>query len=147
MVVNIFLENKSGYEAPKYAHPGDSGFDVRAAIDKPITLGPLERYIFPTGLKVIIPDGYEIQVRTRSGMAAKRGLAVLNSPGTIDAGFRGEIGVILVNLSNEGQTIEPGERIAQLVVAPVAKAEIKEIEKVPDTTTRGDGAYGSSGRF
>lgn len=146
-MVNIYIENKSGFEAPKYAHPGDSGMDVKAAIKEPITLGPLERHIFPTGLKVIIPEGYEIQVRTRSGMAAKRGLAVLNSPGTIDQNFRGEIGVILVNLSNEEQVVEPGERIAQLVVARVEKAEIAEIEKVPDTTNRGEGAYGSSGRF
>lgn len=146
-MVNIYIENKSGFEAPKYAHPGDSGMDVKAVIKEPITLGPLERHIFPTGLKVIIPEGYEIQVRTRSGMAAKRGLAVLNSPGTIDQNFRGEIGVILVNLSNEEQVVEPGERIAQLVVARVEKAEITEIEKVPDTTNRGEGAYGSSGRF
>ena len=146
-MVNIYIENKSGFEAPKYAHPGDSGMDVKAAIKEPITLGPLERHIFPTGLKVIIPEGYEIQVRTRSGMAAKRGLAVLNSPGTIDQNFRGEIGVILVNLSNVEQVVEPGERIAQLVVARVEKAEIAEIEKVPDTTNRGEGAYGSSGRF
>jgi len=146
-MVSIFLENKSGFEAPKYAHPGDSGMDVRAAIKEPITLGPLERHIFPTGIKALIPDGYEIQVRSRSGMVAKKALAVANGIGTIDASFRGEIGVILINLSNETQTVEPGERIAQLVVAAVEKAEITEIEKVPDTTNRGEGAYGSSGRF
>lgn len=146
-MVKIYIENKSGFEAPKYAHPGDSGLDVRAVIKEPVKLGPLERHIFPTGLKVLIPDGYEIQVRSRSGLAAKRGLAVLNSPGTIDASFRGEIGVILVNLSNETQTVEPGERIAQLVVAEVEKAELEEIDKVPETTNRGSGAYGSSGRF
>ena len=146
-MVKIYIENKSGFEAPKYAHPGDSGLDVRAAIKEPVELGPLERHIFPTGLKVLIPDGYEIQVRSRSGLAAKRGLAVLNSPGTIDQNFRGEIGVILVNLSNETQTVEPGERIAQLVVAAVEKAELEEIDEVPETTNRGSGAYGSSGRF
>lgn len=132
---------------PKYAHPGDSGMDIRANIEEPVTLGPLERYIFPTGIKVIIPEGFEIQVRPRSGLAAKRGIAVLNSPGTIDQSFKGEIGVILVNLSNEAQTIEPGERIAQLVVARVETAELEEVEKVPENTERGSGAYGSSGRF
>lgn len=84
-MVNIYIENKSGFEAPKYAHPGDSGMDVKAAIKEPITLGPLERHIFPTGLKALIPDGYEIQVRSRSGMVAKRGLVVGNEPGTVDA--------------------------------------------------------------
>ena len=146
-MVIIYLENSSKFDLPKYAHPGDSGMDIRANIDSPVKLGPLERYIFPTGIKALIPRGFEIQVRSRSGLAAKRGLAVLNSPGTVDAEYRGEIGVILVNLSNEEQTIEPGERIAQLVVAPVEKAEIREIEKVPQNTERGDGAYGSSGRF
>lgn len=132
---------------PKYAHPGDSGMDIRANIEEPVTLGPLERYIFPTGIKVIIPEGFEIQVRSRSGLAAKRGLAVLNSPGTVDKSYRGEIGVILANLSNEAQTIEPGERIAQLVVAPVATAELEKIERVPENTERGSEAYGGSGRF
>ena len=146
-MVIIYLENSSKFDLPKYAHPGDSGMDIRANIDGPVKLGPLERYIFPTGIKALIPRGFEIQVRSRSGLAAKRGLAVLNSPGTVDAEYRGEIGVILVNLSNEEQTIEPGERIAQLVVAPVEKAEIRKIEKVPQNTERGDGAYGSSGRF
>ena len=146
-MVNIYIENKSGFEAPKYAHPGDSGLDVRAAIKEPVELGPLERHIFPTGIKALIPDGYEIQVRSRSGMVAKKALAVANGIGTIDANFRGEIGVILVNLSNETQTVEPGERIAQLVVAAVEKAELEEIDKVPETTNRGSGAYGSSGRF
>jgi dUTP pyrophosphatase len=146
-MVKIYIENSSKFEMPKYAHPGDSGMDIRANIEEPVTLGPLERYIFPTGIKVIIPEGFEIQVRSRSGLAAKRGIAVLNSPGTIDQSFRGEIGVILVNLSNEAQTIEPGERVAQLVVARVETAELEKIEKVPENTERGSGAYGNSGRF
>ena len=146
-MVKIYIENSSKFGMPKYAHPGDSGMDVKANINEPVTLGPLERFIFPTGIKVNIPEGYEIQVRSRSGLAAKRGLAVLNSPGTIDQCFKGEIGVILVNLSNETQVVEPGERIAQLVVAKVETAELEEIEKVPENTERGSGAYGSSGRF
>ena len=146
-MVKIYIENCSKYELPKYAHPGDSGMDIRANIEESVTLKPLERYIFPTGIKVNIPEGFEIQVRSRSGLAAKRGIAVLNSPGTIDQGFKGEIGVILVNLSNEPQIIDPGERIAQLVVARVEKAELEEIDNVPEDTERGSGAYGSSGRF
>ena len=146
-MVKIYIENFSKYELPKYAHPGDSGMDIRANIEESVTLKPLERYIFPTGIKVNIPEGFEIQVRSRSGLAAKRGIAVLNSPGTIDQGFKGEIGVILVNLSNEPQIIDPGERIAQLVVARVEKAELEEIDNVPEDTERGSGAYGSSGRF
>ena len=146
-MVKIIFENKSDNALPEYAHEGDSGMDVRAFLEEPVVLGPLERRVFPTGLKAIIPDGYEIQVRSRSGMAAKRGIAVLNSPGTVDANFRGEIGVILVNLSNEYQTIEPGERIAQLVVAKVEKADIELTDEVSTNTTRNDGAYGSTGRF
>ena len=146
-MVKIYIENSSKFDMPKYAHSGDSGMDVRANIEEPVILKPLERYIFPTGLKTIIPNGYEIQVRSRSGMVAKRGLVVGNEPGTVDANYRGEIGVILINLSNDTQVIEPGERIAQLVVAKVETAELEEIEKVPENTERGDGAYGSSGRF
>ena len=146
-MVKLLVENNSSFDLPQYAHEGDSGMDVRANISEPIMLRSLERCIIPTGLKVVIPEGYEIQVRSRSGMVAKRGLVVGNSPGTVDACFRGEIGVILINLSNEPQVIEPGERVAQLVLAKVEKAVLEQVEVVPQTTTRNDGAYGSSGRF
>lgn len=146
-MVNIYVESK-GSELPEYAHHGDSGMDVKTTIKEPVCLGPLERKVFPTGLHVVIPEGYEIQVRPRSGLAAKRGLTVLNTPGTIDSNYRGEIGVILVNLSNEAQVIEPGERIAQLVVAKVEEAKLIKVDTVQkNTTERGGNGYGSSGKF
>lgn len=146
-MVKVIIESSSNYELPRYAHEGDSGMDVRANISESIILEPLERAIIPTGIKTVIPEGYEIQVRSRSGLAAKRGLAVLNSPGTIDSNYRGEIGVILVNLSNIIQIIDPGERVAQLVLAKVEKAELEQVESILQTTDRKDGAYGSTGRF
>lgn len=141
------IANKSPYPMPAYAHPGDSGMDVRANISEPITLRPLERYLFPTGLSIEIPEGYEIQVRPRSGLAIKRGITVLNSPGTVDANYRGECKVILINLSNEDQVIEPGERIAQFVVAEVTQAEIERIDEVSINTERGGTGFGDSGKF
>ena len=118
---------------------------MKANIEEPITLGPLERAMVPTGLYIALPDGTEAQVRPRSGLAAKHGISVLNSPGTIDADYRGEIKVILVNLSNEPFVINPGERIAQLVVAKYEKVEWDEVE-VLDETERGEGGFGSTGR-
>ena len=118
---------------------------MKANIEEPITLGPLERAMVPTGLYIALPDGTEAQVRPRSGLAAKHGISVLNSPGTIDADYRGEIKVILVNLSNEPFVINPGERIAQLVVAKYEKVEWDEVEGL-DETERGEGGFGSTGR-
>jgi dUTP pyrophosphatase len=129
---------------PKYQTEGAAGMDVHAATTETVTLEPLERRMFPTGLTVAIPPGFEIQVRPRSGLAAKRGVTVINTPGTIDSDYRGEIGVVLVNLSNEHAHIEPGERIAQLVVAKVERARFELVESL-DETSRGAGGYGSTG--
>lgn len=143
MKVNIV--NKSAYPTPTYATEKSAGMDLKANLTEPVTLGPLERTMIPTGLFIALPDGTEAQVRPRSGLAAKHGISVLNSPGTIDADYRGEIKVILVNLSNEPFTVNPGERIAQLVIARYEKIEWSEVE-VLDETERGAGGFGSTGR-
>lgn len=129
---------------PSYATPLSSGLDLRAAIEQPITVKPLERVLIPTGLILEIPEGYEGQVRPRSGLALKKGITVLNSPGTIDADYRGEVKVILINLGSEEVVIEPGERIAQLVIAPVQRVEVMEVENLTPTS-RGEGGFGSTG--
>lgn len=143
MVVKVI--NKSAYDLPNYETPLAAGMDVKANITESITLKPLGRAMVPTGLFVEIPAGYEMQVRPRSGLAAKHGISVLNSPGTIDADYRGEIKVILVNLSDESFEIKPGERIAQLVVAAHARVEWEASETLTDTQ-RGAGGFGSTGR-
>ena len=130
---------------PSYATEKSAGMDLKADIAEPITLGPLERAMVPTGLYIALPDGTEAQVRPRSGLAAKFGISVLNAPGTIDADYRGEIKVILVNLSNEQFVVSPGERIAQLVVARYETVEWDEVETL-DVTERGTGGFGSTGR-
>ena len=130
---------------PRYQTARSAGMDLQAAIAAPITLGPLERALVPTGLAMAIPAGWEGQVRPRSGIAAKRGLTVINAPGTVDSDYRGEIKVALVNLSNERQTIEPLERIAQIVFAQHGTAELQLVAAL-DTTDRGAGGYGSTGR-
>ena len=145
MVVKIV--NKSKYPLPAYAKEGDSGMDVRANIDGAVILQPLERKLIPTGIYVDLPKNTEIQVRPRSGLALKRGLTVLNTPGTVDEGYTNEIGVILINLSNEPQVIEPGERIAQLVAATVTHMELEEVSEITKQTDRGGTGYGDSGRF
>lgn len=145
MVVKIV--NKSKYPLPTYAKEGDSGMDVRANIEEAITLQPLERKLIPTGIYVDLPKNIEIQVRPRSGLALKRGLTVLNTPGTVDEGYTNEIGVILINLSNEPQVIEPGERIAQLVAATVTHMELVEVSEINKQSERGGSGYGDSGRF
>jgi dUTP pyrophosphatase len=137
--------NDSPYELPSYATELSAGLDLKAVLDSPVTLAPLERKIIGTGIKIALPAGYEAQVRPRSGLAAKHGLTVLNAPGTIDADYRGEIGVILVNLSNHPFTVEPGERIAQLVVAQFAQVAWK-LEENLSNTTRGEGGFGSTGK-
>jgi dUTP pyrophosphatase len=132
-------------DLPKYETVSSSGLDLIANIDKEIILKPNERTLVPTGLAVAIPENYEIQVRPRSGLAVKNGISVLNTPGTVDADYRGEIKVILINLSLENFKIEPGQRIAQMVLCPVVKAELVEVDTLPESV-RGSGGFGSTGR-
>ncbi len=142
--MTVKVVNKSGQALPAYATELAAGMDVRAAIDAPIELKPLGRAIVPTGLFIEIPAGYEVQVRPRSGLAAKKGVTVLNAPGTIDADYRGEVCVILVNLSDEEFTIESGERIAQLVLAKHEVIEWEEVSELAESG-RGKGGFGSTG--
>ena len=142
--INVKVINQSPYELPNYETPGAAGMDVRANISESILLKPLERTLVKTGLFLEIPIGYEAQVRPRSGLALKKGITVLNSPGTIDADYRGEIGVILVNLSNENFEIHPGDRIAQLVFAAHAIAQLEPVISL-ENTERGTGGFGSTG--
>ena len=143
--MEVKVINKSAFALPEYATINSAGLDLKANLETPIILGPLERTMVPTGLYMALPEGTEAQVRPRSGLAAKHGLTVLNTPGTIDADYRGEVKVILVNLSNEPFTINPGERIAQLVLARYERVEWSEV-KVLDETDRGQGGFGSTGR-
>lgn len=143
MKVNII--NNSKHSLPHYETIASAGMDLRANIQSDIILKPMERTIVPTGLYLELPVGYEAQVRPRSGLAAKHGLTVLNSPGTIDADYRGEIGVILVNLSNESFTIKDGERVAQMVIAKHERADWNEVD-ILSKTSRGEGGFGSTGR-
>ena len=142
--MNIKIINKSKHELPNYETLASAGMDLRANIVEPIVLQPLERAIVKTGLFIELPVGIEAQVRPRSGLAAKNGVTVLNAPGTIDADYRGEIGVILVNLSNEAFTIQNGERIAQLIIAKHERAEWELVSEL-STTERGEGGFGSTG--
>ncbi len=142
--MNIKIINKSNHDLPNYETIASAGMDLRANLKNPMTLKSLERVIIKTGLFIELPIGYEAQVRPRSGLAAKKGITVLNAPGTIDADYRGEIGVILVNLSNEDFTIENGERVAQLVIAKHERAEWIEVETLTQTS-RGEGGFGSTG--
>jgi len=142
--MTVKIINQSGHAFPNYETLASAGMDLRAHISESIVLNPLERAIVKTGLFIELPIGYEAQVRPRSGLAAKKGVTVLNSPGTIDADYRGEIGVILVNLSNEAFTVENGERIAQLIIAKHERAEWEEVEVLTDTV-RGAGGFGSTG--
>ncbi len=142
--MKVKIINKSSNPCPTYATPLSAGMDVRANIEKPITLAPLQRVLVPTGLYISLPEGYECQARPRSGLAVKHGITVLNSPGTIDADYRGELKTLLVNLSDTPFVIEPGERIAQLVVAKHEHVEWEEVE-VLDETERGEGGFGSTG--
>lgn len=142
--MNIKIINKSQHELPNYETLASAGMDLRANIVEPIVLQPLERAIVKTGLFIELPVGIEAQVRPRSGLAAKNGVTVLNAPGTIDADYRGEIGVILVNLSNVAFTIQNGERIAQLIIAKHERAEWELVSEL-STTERGEGGFGSTG--
>ena len=142
--MKVKIINKSSKPCPTDATPLSAGMDVRANIEEPITLAPLQRVLVPTGLYIALPEGYECQARPRSGLAVKHGITVLNSPGTIDADYRGELKTLLVNLSDTPFVIEPGERIAQLVVAKHEHVEWEEVE-VLDETERGEGGFGSTG--
>jgi dUTP pyrophosphatase len=142
--MTVKIINKSSHALPNYETIASAGMDLRANLSEAVVLAPLERAIIKTGLFIELPLGYEAQVRPRSGLAAKFGVTVLNSPGTIDADYRGEIGVILVNLSNEAFTIENGERVAQLIIAKHERAEWLEAEVLTDTV-RGEGGFGSTG--
>ncbi|MBQ3734071.1 MAG: dUTP diphosphatase [Bacteroidales bacterium] len=146
MMIRIY--NKSRNSLPAYASVNSAGMDLRADLSEPVVLQPLERKLIPTGLYIELPTDCEAQVRPRSGLALKHGVTVLNSPGTIDADYRGEVGVILVNLSNEPFTVNPGERIAQMVVAKFQQEELVEVAKLEDLsdTERGAGGFGHSGK-
>lgn len=141
---NIPIVNRSKHPLPAYATALSAGMDLRANLDSPITLAPLQRCLVPTGLYIALPAGYEAQIRPRSGLALKKGITVLNSPGTIDADYRGEIRIILVNLSNEPFVVEDGERIAQMVIARHKQAAWLQVEQL-DETERGAGGFGHTG--
>ena len=143
--MKVKIINQSPYPLPQYETAGSAGMDLRAHMAEAITLEPLERTLVPTGLFIELPLGYEAQIRPRSGLSAKRGLTMLNSPGTIDSDYRGEIKCIVVNLSNQAQTIEPGERIAQMVVAKHERVEWQAVEQLLDSE-RGAGGFGSTGK-
>jgi dUTP pyrophosphatase len=144
-VAVLRLPHGRGLPLPAYATPGSAGLDLYAAVETPLRLAPGARAVAPTGLAIALPEGYEGQVRARSGIALRKGLAVLNAPGTIDSDYRGEIGVILVNLGGEAVEIARGERIAQLVVAPVTRVALRECGVLPESS-RGAGGFGSTGR-
>ena len=143
-MLKIEVVNKGHQPLPQYATPQSAGMDLRANLEVPVTLKPLERRLIPTGLHIALPVGYEAQVRPRSGLALKKGITVLNTPGTIDADYRGEIGVILINLSQENFVIEDGERIAQMVIARHEQGEFIPVE-VLNETERGEGGFGHTG--
>ncbi len=143
--MQVKIVNKSAFPLPQYATALSAGMDLKANLSEPVILAPLERAMIPTGLFIELPKGFEAQVRPRSGLAAKHGISVLNAPGTIDADYRGEVKVILVNLSNEPFTVNPGERIAQMVVARHEKVEWQETDQLGETA-RGEGGFGSTGK-
>jgi len=146
-MTEIKIINESDNELPEYATPGSAGVDLRAWIPGGfVTLAPLERKLIPTGIKLEIPEGFECQIRPRSGLAAKHGVTVLNSPGTIDSDYRGYVGVILINLGSEPFTLKNGERICQMIVTPVEHVVFKNVAEL-STTERGEGGFGHSGKF
>lgn len=143
--VNVKIINQSNFALPEYATAGSAGVDLRANTQSAITLQSLERTLIPTGIFLELPEGFEAQIRPRSGLAIRSGLTLLNTPGTIDADYRGEIKVIVVNLSNSEQVIQPGERIAQMIIAPYSRVEWKESEVLSETV-RGAGGFGHTGK-
>jgi dUTP pyrophosphatase len=144
--IQVRVINRSRHPLPEYYTEHAAAFDVRANIDEPVTLGTLERAVLPTGLFMAIPPGYEIQLRPRSGLAAKHGISLLNAPGTIDADYRGELGVIVVNLSNEPYTFTDGERVAQIVIAKADRVVWQEVDELEETS-RGAGGFGHTGKI
>lgn len=143
--ISVNIVNKSNNDLPAYATEGSAGMDLRANLEASVTLMPLERMLIPTGLFIQLPDNYEAQIRPRSGLAIKQGITCLNTPGTIDSDYRGEIKVILINLSNEPQPVHQGDRIAQMVIAKVEKAALFLVEQLDDTL-RGEGGFGHTGK-
>lgn len=142
--IKVKIINRSGHELPAYETPSAAGMDVRAANTEPIVLRPLQRALVPTGLRVQLPQGYEMQIRPRSGLALRHGISLVNTPGTVDADFRGEIQVILINLSDEPFVINPGERICQMVITNYTHVEWEPVSEL-DRTVRGDGGFGHTG--
>ncbi|MBR4590507.1 MAG: dUTP diphosphatase [Bacteroidaceae bacterium] len=144
-MLKVNIINRSHHQLPKYETVASAGMDLRANLEEPITLQPMQRVLIPTGLFISLPVGYEAQVRPRSGLALKKGITVLNSPGTVDADYRGEIGVILINLSSEPFVINDGERIAQMIIASHEQIEWTPVDSL-DTTERGEGGFGHTGK-
>jgi len=142
--MKVRIVNTSRHELPKYETEASAGMDLRAGLDEPVVLKPLERKLIPTGLYIELPVGYEAQVRPRSGLAIKHGITVLNTPGTIDADYRGEIKVILINLSDQPYEVNDGDRIAQMIISAHAKAELVQVEELSETK-RGEGGFGHTG--
>ena len=143
--LQIPIINQSGFELPTYATEGSAGMDLRAYLSESIELQPMERRLIPTGLKIALPEGYEAQIRPRSGMALKQGITCLNTPGTVDSDYRGDIGVILINLSQEIQVIQPGDRIAQMIIAKYEKAIWQKTDMLHESE-RGEGGFGHTGK-
>lgn len=143
--MEVKIINKSHHPLPAYATPLSAGMDIRANLEEPVVIGPLERRLIPTGLYIALPEGYEAQMRPRSGLALKQGITLLNTPGTIDADYRGEIGIILINLSSEPFTVRDGERICQMVVTTHSRVEWQPIDTL-DETERGEGGFGHTGK-
>ena len=143
--MDVKIVNKSNHQLPSYATASSAGMDLKANILEPIVLKPMERYLFPTGIYIQLPEGYEAQIRPRSGLAAKYGITVTNAPGTVDADYTGEVKVSLINLSNDNFVVQPGERIAQMVIARYEKITWNEVAEL-DETERGAGGFGSTGR-
>lgn len=142
--IKVKIINDSNNQLPAYETYSSAGMDVRAKLDAPLTLQPLQRALIPTGLRMQLPQGYECQVRPRSGLALKHGISLVNNPGTIDADYRGEIGIIVINLSNEPYTITDGERIAQLVIKEYVHVDWEQVDRI-DETERGEGGFGHTG--
>lgn len=143
--IEIKVVNNGSQPLPEYAMPGDAGMDLRANITEPVLLKSLERRLFPTGIHIQLPEGYEAQIRPRSGLAIKHGITCINTPGTVDSSFRGDVGVELVNLSKEDYVVQPGERIAQMVIKEYIKGVFVPVEKL-DETERGEGGFGHTGK-
>ncbi len=142
--IKVKIINRSSHELPAYETPSSAGMDVRASLKEPVTLMPMQRALIPTGLYIQLPQGYECQIRPRSGLALKKGISLVNTPGTVDADYRGEIGVILINLSDEPFVVNDGERICQMVIKEYTRVDWEPVERL-DETVRGDGGFGHTG--